>query len=230
MPKERPVINLRNVRKVYQMGDSQVQALRNVDLEVCKGDFLAIMGPSGSGKSTLLHMIGCLDRPSTGKIMLNGVYICKLSDNGLARLRGKEIGFVFQTFNLYPTLTALENVELPMLIVERKRKEIRERALSLLKMVGLEKRINHMPFQLSGGERQRVAVARALANDPNLILADEPTGNLDSASGNEIMKLFVNLNEAGKTVIVITHDQSIASHAKSILRIRDGEIIKGGKK
>jgi putative ABC transport system ATP-binding protein len=224
------VIHLKNVSKTYLMDEVQVQALRNVDLEVKERDFMAIMGPSGSGKSTMLHLIGCLDRPTSGKIILNGTDISKLNDAQLARLRGKEIGFVFQTFNLYPTLTALENVELPMMIIEKSKKERKERAISLLKMVGLEGRMNHLPSQLSGGERQRVAIARSLANDPNLILADEPTGNLDSKSGDEIMRIFVELNKVGKTVVVITHDQTIASHAKETVRIKDGEIIRSGKK
>jgi putative ABC transport system ATP-binding protein len=224
------IILLKDVKKTYIMDEVKVQALKNVDLDVREKDFLAIMGPSGSGKSTMLHLIGCLDRPTSGKVLLNGTDISKLNDSQLARLRGKEIGFVFQTFNLYPTLTALENVELPMMIIEIGKKERTERALSLLKTVGLEGRVNHLPSQLSGGERQRVAIARALANNPNLILADEPTGNLDSRSGDEIMKIFVELNKNGKTVVVITHDQTIASHAKDIVRIKDGEIIRSEKK
>jgi putative ABC transport system ATP-binding protein len=224
------IIKLKDVGKVYQMEEVKVQALKKIDLEINKNEFVAIMGPSGSGKSTLLHLIGCLDRPSSGKIFLNGVDISKLNDSELARLRGKEIGFVFQTFNLYPTLTALENVELPMMIIEKNKKERKQRALELLKIVGLEVRANHLPSQLSGGERQRVAIARALANDPDLILADEPTGNLDSKSGDEIMKTFVRLHESGKTVVVITHDQTIASHAKNIVKIKDGEIIRSDKK
>jgi putative ABC transport system ATP-binding protein len=224
------IITLKNVEKTYLMDEVRVQALRNVDLDVREKDFVAIMGPSGSGKSTMLHLIGCLDRPTSGKVFLNGTDISKLNDSELARLRGREIGFVFQTFNLYPTLTALENVELPMMIIEKKKKERLERALNLLEIVGLEGRINHLPSQLSGGERQRVAIARALSNDPKLILADEPTGNLDSKSGDEIMKIFVDLNKNGKTVVVITHDQTIASHAKEIVRIKDGEIIRSGKK
>jgi putative ABC transport system ATP-binding protein len=224
------VIQLKDVGKVYQMDDVKVQALKKIDLEVKKNEFLAIMGPSGSGKSTLLHMIGCLDRPSYGKVFINGVDISKLNDSQLARLRGKEIGFIFQTFNLYPTLNALENVELPMMIIEKNKKERKQRALELLKMVGLEGRAEHLPSQLSGGERQRVAIARSLANDPQIILADEPTGNLDSKSGDGIMKTFVKLNESGKTVVVITHDQNIASHAKKIVKIKDGEIIRSDKK
>jgi len=224
------VIQLKDVGKFYQMDEVKVQALKKIDLEVKRNEFLAIMGPSGSGKSTLLHMIGCLDRPSYGKVFLNGTDISKLSDSKLARLRGKEIGFVFQTFNLYPTLNALENVELPMMIIEKNKKERKQRALELLKLVDLENRAEHLPSQLSGGERQRVSIARALANDPQIILADEPTGNLDSKSGDEVMKIFVKLNESGKTVIVITHDQNIASHAKKIVKIKDGEIIRSDKK
>lgn len=224
------VIQLKDVGKIYQMDDVKVQALKKIDLEVKKNEFLAIMGPSGSGKSTLLHMIGCLDRPSYGKVFLDGIDISKLNDSQLARLRGREIGFIFQTFNLYPTLNALENVELPMMIIEKNKKERKQRAIELLKMVGLEGRAEHLPSQLSGGERQRVAIARALANDPQIILADEPTGNLDSKSGDEIMRTFVRLNESGKTVVVITHDQNIASHAKKIVKIKDGEIIRSDKK
>jgi putative ABC transport system ATP-binding protein len=224
------VIKLKDVGKVYQMEEVEVRALKKIDLEINKNEFVAIMGPSGSGKSTLLHMIGCLDRPSSGKIILNGTDISKLNDSELARLRGKEIGFVFQTFNLYPTLTALENVELPMMIIEKNKKERKERALELLKVVGMEERSEHLPSQLSGGERQRVAIARALANDPQIILADEPTGNLDSKSGDDLMKTFVKLNESGKTLVVITHDQTIASHAKKIVKLKDGEIIRSDKK
>jgi putative ABC transport system ATP-binding protein len=221
------IIELKNVNKVYQMEEVEVQALHNVSLEIKKGESVAIMGPSGSGKSTLLHMIGCLDRPSSGKVFLNSVDISKLKDSELARLRGKEIGFVFQIFNLYPTLTATENVELPMMIVEKNKKERKERALELLKTIGLGERAEHLPSQLSGGERQRVAIARALANDPNIILADEPTGNLDSKSGYEVMKIFANLNKSGKTLIIVTHDQYIASHAKNIVKIKDGKILEG---
>jgi putative ABC transport system ATP-binding protein len=224
------IIQLKGVGKSYKMDEVQVQALKNVDLNINKNDFVAIMGPSGSGKSTMLHLIGCLDRPSSGKVILNGVDISRLNDSKLARLRGKEIGFVFQTFNLYPTLTALENVELPMMIVEMDKRDRRERAAELLSLVGLRERINHLPSQLSGGERQRVAIARALANNPNLILADEPTGNLDSKSGDEIMKIFAKLNQDGKTIVVITHDQTIASHAREIVKIKDGQLIRSEKK
>ena len=218
------VIELRNVKKIYQMDGVRVQALNGVSINISNGDFVAIMGPSGSGKSTLLHMIGVLDRPTNGKVILNGKDVSKLNDSQLARVRGKEIGFVFQTFNLYPTLTATENVELPMMIIGRDKKERKKRASILLKEVGLSGRADHLPSQLSGGERQRVAIARSLANNPNLILADEPTGNLDTKSGYEIMKIFTNLNKNGKTVVVITHDQTIASHAKKTIKIIDGKI------
>lgn len=220
----KPVIELKQVSKTYKMGEVEVQALKNVNLKIRRKEFVAIMGPSGSGKSTLLHMIGCLDRPSSGKVFLDGVDVSKLNDSELARLRGNKIGFVFQLFYLYPTLTAQENVELPMMIVEQDKKERRKRVLELLKIVGLEKRAEHLPSQLSGGERQRVAIARALANNPALLLADEPTGNLDSKAGKEIMELFVNLNKEGITIVMVTHDEYIASHAESIVKIKDGRI------
>jgi putative ABC transport system ATP-binding protein len=223
-----PVIELDHVSKVYKMDEVEVKALNGVDLNIKNKEFVAIMGPSGSGKSTLLQMIGCLDRPTSGKIFLDGADTSKLSDNQLARVRGKKIGFVFQYFNLYPTLTAQGNVELPMMITEEDKKIREKRALELLKEVGLEQRAQHLPSQLSGGERQRVAIARALANEPAFILADEPTGNLDSQSGNEIMKVFVNLNKEGKTIIIVTHDAMIASHSKHIIKLKDGKVI-GGK-
>jgi putative ABC transport system ATP-binding protein len=219
------VIELDRVSKVYKMDEVEVPALNGVDLKIRKKEFVAIMGPSGSGKSTLLHMIGCLDRPSSGKVFLDGSDVSKLNDSQLARTRGKKIGFIFQTFNLYPTLTAQGNVELPMIIVEKEKKAREKRALELLKRVGLGQRAKHLPSQLSGGERQRVAIARALANEPAFILADEPTGNLDSKSGSEIMKIFVELNKEGKTMIIVTHDAMIASHSGRIVKVRDGKII-----
>jgi putative ABC transport system ATP-binding protein len=221
------VVELKQVSKIYKMDEVEVKALDNIDMKVKKGDFVAIIGPSGSGKSTLLHMIGLLDRPTTGKVFLDGIDISKLNDNELARLRGNKIGFVFQFFNLYPILTALENIELPMIINGKNKTERRKRALELLKIVGLEKRAEHLPSQLSGGERQRVAIARALANNPSLILADEPTGNLDSKAGKEIIELLDKFQEEeGKTIIVVTHDVSIAKYAERLIYLKDGKIIK----
>ncbi len=225
----KPIISLENIRKTYQLGEIEVNALRDVDLKIEKEEFIAIMGPSGSGKSTLLHMIGCLDRPTSGKIYLDGTDISKLNDSELARLRGEKIGFVFQFFNLYPTLNARENVELPMLILERDRKEREIKSSKLLKIVGLEKRADHLPSQLSGGERQRVAISRALANDPPLLLADEPTGNLDTKAGSEIMKFLDKLQEEEKvTVVMVTHEEHIAKYAERVVYLKDGKIVKGG--
>ncbi len=229
MKERTTIIELKNVSKIYQLGEVEVHALRNVDFKVKKEEFVAIMGPSGSGKSTLLHMIGVLDRPTSGKIYLDGIDISKLNDSELARLRGKKIGFVFQFFNLYPTLSARENIELPMLILERDKDERETKSSKLLKTVGLEKRAEHLPSQLSGGERQRVAISRALANDPPLLLADEPTGNLDSKSGEEIMKFMDKLQKEEKvTVVMVTHEQHIAKYAERIIRLKDGKIVDGG--
>ena len=219
------VIELQNVKKIYKMDGVETHALRGVDLKIKKNEFVAIMGPSGSGKSTLLHMVGALDKPSYGKILLDNVDISKLKESDLARLRGKKIGFVFQFFNLHPTLTALGNVELPMMIVEIDKIKRRKKAFELLKAVGLEKRAEHLPSQLSGGEHQRVAIARALANDPEIILADEPTGNLDTKTEAEIMKYLINLQkEKQMTVAVITHEKEIAGYAERIINIVDGKI------
>ena len=223
------VIKLKEVTKKYQMEEVEVQALKSVDLKIKEEDFVAIMGPSGSGKSTLLHMIGLLDRPTSGKVYIDGTDISKLSDSSLARLRGEKIGFVFQFFNLLPTLNARENIRLPMLILERNRGEIESELSKLLKTVGLESRAKHLPSQLSGGERQRVAIARALANDPPLILADEPTGNLDSKTGEEIMGFLQKLQEDEKvTIVMVTHEADIAEFAKHIIHLKDGKIVKGG--
>ena len=222
------VIELQNVKKIYKMEGVETPALRGVDLKIKKGEFMAIIGPSGSGKSTLLHMIGVLDRPTSGKIFLDGIDIYTLNNSELARLRGKKIGFVFQFFNLYPTLTAQENIELPMLILECDRKEREEKALNLIEMVDLEKRAGHLPSQLSGGERQRVAIARAIVNDPEIVLADEPTGNLDTKIGSEIMKLFSRLQEEeNMTVVMITHELEIAKHAERVVHMIDGKIVRG---
>lgn len=218
------VIELKDVSKTYKMDEIEVPVLKDVSLKISEKEFVAIMGPSGSGKSTLLNMVGCLDRPSSGKIFLDGIDISTLNDSELAKLRGRKIGFVFQFFHLYPTLTAKENIELPMMIIELDKETREKRAAELLKLVGLEKRAGHLPSQLSGGERQRVAVARALANNPSLLLADEPTGNLDSKKGKEIIDLFIKLNKEGRTIVIVTHDQQIASYAKDMIKIKDGMI------
>ena len=225
----KPVIELNQVSKTYKMDEVEVPVLKNVSLKIMKKDFVSIMGPSGSGKSTLLNMIGALDRPTSGKVLIDGKDVSKLSEVEIARTRGKKIGFVFQTFNLYPTLNTLGNVELPMIIMEKDKKERKKRAMSLLELVGLKERAGHLPSQLSGGERQRVAIARALANDPAFILADEPTGNLDSQSGKEIMEIFVKLNEEGRTVIVVTHDMNITKHTKHVIQIKDGRVVSDKK-
>jgi len=218
------VIVLENVWKTYQMDSVKVDAVRGISFSIGVGEFVSIMGPSGSGKSTLMDLMGCLDNPTHGKILLKGKDISKMSEETLAQMRGKEIGFVFQTFNLIPTLTALENVMLPTLFQpENKGKE--NEAKKILGIVGLGERLNHLPSQLSGGERQRVAVARALINDPSIILADEPTGNLDSETGKEIMDLFEKLHsKEKKTVIVVTHDPYVAGHAHRKIQIIDGQI------
>ena len=225
----RLVIELRNVSKIYRTTGVPVNALKDVSLKINKKELIAIMGPSGSGKSTLLHMIGCLDRPTHGKVFIDCKDISKLNDNELAIIRGKKIGFVFQFFNLIPNFTALKNVELPMIFTKFPKRE--ERAKELLRAVGLGERINHYPSQLSGGETQRVSIARSMANNPDIILADEPTGNLDSKSGKEILELLKKLNkESGVTVITVTHDKSIASCSKRIIYLKDGQIIKRGRK
>jgi putative ABC transport system ATP-binding protein len=223
------IIELQEVKKIYQMDGVQTHALRGVNLKIKKREFLAIMGPSGSGKSTLLHMIGALDIPTSGKIILDGTDISTLHESDLARLRGKKIGFVFQFFNLHPTLTAFENIELPMMIIEKEKNVRKKKVKELLKSVGLEHRAEHLPSQLSGGEHQRVAIARALANDPEIILADEPTGNLDTKTEAEIMEFLLKLQEEKQmTVAIITHEQEIARYAKKIVNLVDGKILHGG--
>ncbi len=224
--KKIPIIRLVDVWKVYKMGDVEVEALRGINLEIYPGEFIAIQGTSGAGKSTTMHIIGCLDVPTKGKVYLDGEDISKLNENELAKIRGKKIGFVFQQFNLVPTLTAIENVALPMVFQKVPNDERLERAKILLEKVGLSKRKKHKPSELSGGELQRVAIARALANDPKLILADEPTGNLDSKTGKKILEIFTKLNEEGKTVVIVTHDKNIASYAKKIIHLKDGKIIR----
>ncbi|KAA5805950.1 ABC transporter ATP-binding protein [Thermoanaerobacterium thermosaccharolyticum] len=218
------VITMKNLSKIYKMGDNIVKALDNINLTVDEGEFVSIVGPSGSGKSTLMNIIGCLDVMTSGEYYLNGNDTRKLSENKLAELRSSEIGFIFQSFNLLQKLSALENVELPMIYKGIPAKERYNRAVELLTMVGLEKRIHHRPTELSGGQQQRVAIARALANNPHLILADEPTGNLDSQSGKEVMKIIKELNERGNTIILITHDINVANQAKRTVRIMDGKI------
>jgi putative ABC transport system ATP-binding protein len=223
------VIELQDVKKIYKMEGVETHALRGIDLKITKGQFIAIMGPSGSGKSTLLHMIGALDTPTSGKILLDGVDISTLKESDLARLRGKKIGIVFQFFNLHPTLTALENIELPMIIVEQDKKERQKKARELLHAVGLDHRANHLPSQMSGGEQQRIAIARALANDPDIILADELTGNLDTKTKAEIMNFLLALQKEKKmTVTVITHEPEIANYAETVIHIVDGKIAQGG--
>ena len=207
------------------MGTQFIDALRCVDLEVASNEYLAIMGQSGSGKSTLMNIIGCLDRPTAGEYWLDGEPVSKMNDRQLARIRNKAIGFVFQTFNLLPRMTALANVEVPLICSGMKRKARSERASAALETVGLGDRMLHRPSEMSGGQRQRVAIARALVSDPSILLADEPTGNLDSATGDEIMKLFDNLHEQGNTLIVVTHEQHIADHARRIVRLSDGNVV-----
>jgi putative ABC transport system ATP-binding protein len=219
-----PVIEVIDVKKSYTLGDMEVPILHDVNLKVREGEFLAIMGPSGSGKSTLMNLVGFLDRPTEGTIIIKGLDINKLSDKEVARLRGLEIGFVFQTFNLIPRLTALENVELPTYANTRSGVNTHERAKELLKLVGLEDRMYHKPGELSGGQSQRVAIARALINDPAILLADEPTGNLDSKTGCEILNIFRKLNGDGRTIVMITHDPEIAGYADRIVLVKDGII------
>lgn len=219
------MIKLENVVRVYQMGKTLVPALRGLNLEIADGEFVAIMGPSGSGKSTLMHLIGALDAPNQGQVLLNGIDIVQQNGNQLAELRGKKIGFVFQTFNLVPTLSALKNVELPMIFQGIPRRERHERARRLLEQVGLGDRLHHKPSELSGGECQRVAIARALANDPEILLADEPTGNLDAESGEQIMQILKKLNEERKmTIIVVTHNPEVVRYAHRVIRMRYGQI------
>lgn len=219
------LIELRDVWKTYQMGKVEVHALRGVSLTLEEGEFLAVMGPSGSGKSTLMHLMGCLDLPTQGQVLFEGTDVSRLKSKELAEIRGRKLGFVFQTFNLVHTLTALENVELPMIFQGVARRARRARAEELLGQVGLAERMAHRPHELSGGEQQRVAIARALANDPKIILCDEPTGNLDSEAGAKIMELLRRLNEEGRTIVLVTHNPEAAEYAKHRVHLRDGQLV-----
>ena len=219
------LIEITDLVKVYDMGATQVRALDGVSLNVERGEYIAIMGPSGSGKSTLMNLIGCLDTATSGSYRLNGQSVRELDDNALAHIRNKEIGFVFQTFNLLPRTSALENVEVPLIYAGVARHERHQRARTTLETVGLTDRSHHQPSELSGGQRQRVAIARALVNAPSLLLADEPTGNLDSRTGAEIMELFDELNRKGNTIVLVTHEEDIAAHANRFVRLRDGQVL-----
>ncbi len=219
-----PLIKITNIKRDFPLGNEIVYVLKGIDLEINKGEYVALMGPSGSGKSTLMNILGCLDTPTSGTCILNGKHVSEMQDDELAGIRNKEIGFVFQTFNLMPRTTALDNVALPMVYAGHSKSERVERATEVLTQVGLQDRMDHKPNQLSGGQRQRVAVARALVNKPSIILADEPTGNLDSKTSVEIMNLFNEIHANGNTVILVTHEEDIAAYAHRIIRLRDGLI------
>jgi putative ABC transport system ATP-binding protein len=220
------LIRMTGIVKEYEMGEAMVHALQGIELEVKSGEFLAIVGPSGSGKSTLMNLIGCLDRPTSGEYYLDGRKVDDLSDDELARIRNKSIGFVFQTFNLLPRTNCLHNVELPLLYSNISRKNREKTALEILERVGLGDRVYHNPNELSGGERQRVAIARALVNDPTIVLADEPTGNLDSRTGSEIMAILEELNKEGKTIVLVTHEKYIAEYSARVIYLKDGRVVK----
>ena len=219
-----PIVHFENVRKTYQMGPVTVEALRGVTFEIHAGDYISIMGPSGCGKSTLLNLLGCLDRPSSGHYRLGGEDVSQMNDDALSAVRGARLGFVFQSYNLIQQLTVVENIEIPLYYQDRPEEQSRAMACRMAARVGLEQRLEHKPFELSGGQQQRVAIARALVNEPLVILADEPTGNLDSSSGTEVMKLFDELHDQGKTLILVTHDPGVGQRARRTIRLRDGEI------
>jgi putative ABC transport system ATP-binding protein len=223
---KKPIMKLQDVSKIYYIGEEKFYALNKVNLEIYEGEFSSILGPSGSGKSTLLHMLGLLDEPSEGKIYLDGIEVHKLNEEQRAILRGKKIGFIFQMFNLIPSLTVLENVIIPAIIYEKDRKEAEKKAIEILNSIGMGSKLYNYPNQISGGQQQRVAIARALINDPKIILADEPTGNLDTKTGKEVLNLFQKLHEQGRTIIIVTHDEGITKLTKRIIKIMDGKIIK----
>ena len=222
---QQPLIQIRDIGRKYVIGTEVIHALKSVSLEIYKGDFVALMGPSGSGKSTLMNILGCLDTPTRGEYILNGINVSDMTDDALAEVRNKEIGFVFQTFNLLPRSTSLDNVALPLIYAGLSKRKREEKAQAALESVGLGNRIDHKPNELSGGQRQRVAVARALINDPSIILADEPTGNLDTKTSVEIMGLLEEIHSKGNTIILVTHEEDIAQHAHRIVRMRDGLIV-----
>lgn len=221
-----PIIRLENVWKIYQLGKMELPILKGIDLDINRGAFVVILGPSGSGKSTLLNMVGCLDLPTKGKVFLNDKDISKMSEDELAQIRGQKIGFIFQQFNLLQNLNALENIMMPMIFQGKSETERQERAESLLTSLGLEERISHRPSELSGGEQQRIAIARALSNNPEIIVADEPTGNLDSTTGKKIMEILIDLHRnEGKTIVVVTHDPTVANYSNQIVHIKDGQLV-----